>query len=68
MTRPTFPETPVADDDAYLAELERRRLRAAHWQRGWLRRFVRDEAGAIVRIAFAECPADCPCHDDGWWR
>lgn len=66
MTRPVFPETPVADDDAYLAELERRNFKAHHWRRGWRSGF-RYEDGIPVRLAFWECPEDCPCHDDDWW-
>lgn len=64
--RPVFPEAPVADDDAYLADMERRALKAAHWRRGW-RSGLTYADGIPVRMWFAECPDDCPCHDDEWW-
>jgi hypothetical protein len=64
--RLVFPETPVADDGAYLRELERRAFRAAHWRRGW-RWNEHREGGVVARISFGECPPDCPCEDDEWW-
>ena len=67
MSAPVFPETPIADDDAYLADIERRVLKSKHWRRGWLSGF-QYENGVPVRMWFAECIADCPCHDDAWWE
>jgi hypothetical protein len=63
VSRPTFPETPIADDRAWLAEQGLRAILAAHWRPGWLRDFIRDESGRIVRIGFRECDRSCPCRE-----